>query len=163
MIKYWTEHYWIVNDNRSPIKIKHSDICYPLPYYQQKIDNCDTLYPGIVVKYEENMYHLHDGLHRIAKLQEQKIFESLFYVVTPEERRNGILTLVDPQEDTKIQYFDEKYPNNVDPISITKKENKWIEEYGYKIIIVDVLPKFPIKVIQNLDEIKKGDGCWIDW
>jgi hypothetical protein len=149
MTFYWTEHYWVVNDDRSPKLIHHSNICYPLPYFQQKIDMCDTSYPGIVTQYDKNTYHLNDGLHRIAKLQEQGIYESLFYIVYPEEHRDGILSLVDTQSNQKRKIVEDEPPDNFNPISLKKENEKWIEEYGYKTMIVDVLPHFPIKITQN--------------
>jgi hypothetical protein len=83
--------YKIVNDSRKPILIKHSEICSPLPN-DLLIDDVDTSYPGIVIKYE-NGYLIEDGVHRMAKLQKQGIFESLFYVVSIEEYRNGMVSM----------------------------------------------------------------------
>ena len=91
---YWSEHYLIDNDNRKPILIHHSDICYPPAVFQYKTDNADTSYPGIVTKYGEGLYHLEDGCHRIAKLQQQGIYESLFYVVPIEEYRRGLVHMM---------------------------------------------------------------------
>ena len=48
---------------------------------------------NIVLKYE-NGYLLEDGVHRIAKLQKQGIFESLFYVVTIEEYQKGLVHMM---------------------------------------------------------------------
>jgi hypothetical protein len=83
--------YKVVTDNRKPILIKHSDICYP-PAHPDCIDGVDTSYPGIVLKYD-NGYLLEDGCHRIAKLQKQGVFESLFYVVTLDEYKSGIVKM----------------------------------------------------------------------
>ena len=80
--------YKFVTDDREPVMIMHQDICYP-PANPANIDQVDTSYPGIVLKYE-NGYLLEDGVHRIAKLQKQGIFESLFYVVTIEEYQRGL-------------------------------------------------------------------------
>ena len=81
--------YKFVTDDREPVMIMHQDICYP-PANPANIDQVDTSYPGIVLKYE-NGYLLEDGVHRIAKLQKQGIFESLFYVVTIEEYQKGLV------------------------------------------------------------------------
>ena len=83
--------YKVVTDDREPILIKHSEICYPPPNLDH-IDRVDTSYPGIVIKYD-NGYLLEDGCHRIAKLQQQGIFESLFYVVTVDEYRSGTVKM----------------------------------------------------------------------
>ena len=80
--------YKFVTDDRKPGMIMHQDICYP-PANPANVDQVDTSYPGIVLKYE-NGYLLEDGVHRIAKLQKQGIFESLFYVVTIEEYQRGL-------------------------------------------------------------------------
>lgn len=85
--------YKIVTDSRKPILIKHSQICSPPPNHLL-IDNVDTSYPGIVIKYE-NGYLIEDGVHRMAKLQKQGIFESLFYVVSVEEYKNGVVHMID--------------------------------------------------------------------
>lgn len=149
MTFYWTEHYWTVNDDRKPKLIHHSNICYGLAQFQQKIDMSDTSYPGIVTQYGEDTYHLNDGLHRLAKLQEEGIFESLFYVVTPEEQKKGILSLIDPNSGKTTQMFDYDPPDNFNPLSLRKEIDKWVKDYGYKTVIVDVLPKHPLKIFQN--------------
>jgi len=84
--------YKFVTDDREPIMIMHQDICYP-PANPANVDQVDTSYPGIVLKYE-NGYLLEDGVHRIAKLQKQGIFESLFYVVTIEEYQRGLVHMM---------------------------------------------------------------------
>ena len=84
--------YKFVTDDREPVMIMHQDICYP-PANPANIDQVDTSYPGIVLKYE-NGYLLEDGVHRIAKLQKQGIFESLFYVVTIEEYQKGLVHMM---------------------------------------------------------------------
>jgi len=81
---------WIYDD-RSPKLIKHSEICYPPPH-PDFIDRVDTTYPGIVVEYP-NGYQIEDGVHRIAKLQREGIYESLFYVVTRRELRQGMVCM----------------------------------------------------------------------
>ena len=63
------------------------------PANPANVDQVDTSYPGIVLKYE-NGYLLEDGVHRIAKLQKQGIFESLFYVVTIEEYQKGLVHMM---------------------------------------------------------------------
>jgi hypothetical protein len=85
--------YKFVTDNREPIRLKHSEICYPPAIHQELVDRVDISYPGIVVKYP-NGYLLEDGVHRIAKLQQQGIFESLFYVVSIEEYYQGIVHMM---------------------------------------------------------------------
>ena len=84
--------YKFVTDDRKPVMIMHQDICYP-PANPANVDQVDTSYPGIVLKYE-NGYLLEDGVHRIAKLQKQGIFESLFYVVTIEEYQRGLVHMM---------------------------------------------------------------------
>ncbi len=84
--------YKFVTDDRKPIMIMHQDICYP-PADPTLIDQVDTSYPGIVLKYDRG-YLLEDGCHRIAKLQQQGIYESLFYVVTIEEYRRGLVHMM---------------------------------------------------------------------
>ena len=50
-----------------------------------------------------------------------------------------------------------------DFLSLRKENNKWIAEYGYKTLIIDVLPKFPVKVIENaciVDEWERPENPW---
>ena len=82
-----------VIDDRSPITIKHSEICYPEATKQKQVDEADTSFPGVVIKYD-NGYLLEDGVHRIAKLQQQGIDESLFYVVTVDEYKTGLVEMI---------------------------------------------------------------------
>ena len=84
--------YKFVTDDREPILIEHSKICSPPPN-PDLVDQVDTSYPGIVIEYDKG-YLLEDGLHRIAKLQRQGIFESLFYVVTIEEYKKGVVHMM---------------------------------------------------------------------
>ena len=84
-------HYKIVRDHRLPKLIKHSEICYPPPH-PDYIEGADTTYPGIVIEYP-NGYAIEDGVHRIAKLQREGIYESLFYVVSRLEDKNGIVAM----------------------------------------------------------------------
>jgi hypothetical protein len=84
--------YKFVTDDRDPVMIMHRDICYPPPN-PDLVEQVDTSYPGIVLKYE-NGYLLEDGCHRIAKLQQQGIYESLFYVVTIEEYQKGLVHIM---------------------------------------------------------------------
>ena len=86
--------YKIISDDRTPILIKHSEICYPPAIHQHLIDQVDTSYPGIVIQYENGSYLLEGGVHRIAKLQQSGIYESLFYVVTVEEYKNGVVHMI---------------------------------------------------------------------
>ena len=161
---YWSEHYWIVNDNRKPILIHHSDICYPPAVFQQKTEKADISYPGIVTKYGEGLYHLEDGCHRIDKLQESGVYESLFYVLTPEEAAKGMLHTVDvTNKNLREEFIDAEPPYQSKPLSLRKENNKWIAEYGYKTLIIDILPKFPVKVIENaciVDEWERPENPW---
>ncbi len=81
-----------VKDNRKPILVNHSEICFPPAIHQYLIDRADTSYPGIVIKYP-NGYQLEDGVHRIAKLQRQGIYQSLFYVVSIREYYDGVVCM----------------------------------------------------------------------
>ena len=85
--------YKVINDSRKPVLLKHSKICYP-PANLDLIQNVDTSYPGIVIDFGDGKYLLEDGCHRIAKLQEQGIYESFFYVVTVEEYKGGMVDMV---------------------------------------------------------------------
>ncbi len=85
--------YKFITDKRKPILIKHSHICYPPPR-PDLIDQVDTSYPGIVIDFENGYYLIEDGVHRIGKFQKQGIFESLFYVVSIEEYKSGIVHLM---------------------------------------------------------------------
>jgi len=84
--------YKFVTDDRVPILIEHSKICSPPPN-PEYVDKVDTSYPGIIIEYDGG-YLLEDGLHRMAKLQKQGIFESLFYVVTIEEYKKGVVHMM---------------------------------------------------------------------
>ena len=85
--------YKVVNDDRPPLLIKHSKICYP-PANPNLINNVDISYPGIAIHFGSDNYLLEDGCHRIAKLQQNNIYESLFYVVSVEEYKNGMVDMV---------------------------------------------------------------------
>ena len=99
---------WIYDD-RLPKLIKHSEIRYPPPH-PDLIDRVDTTYPGIVVEYPKGYktkrYKIEDGVHRISKLQREGIYESLFYVVTLRELRQGMvcMTYTNLQGETKWCY-----------------------------------------------------------
>ena len=82
-----------VTDDRKPVLVKHSDICYPKAIKQKLIEEADTSYPGILIEYDTG-YLLEDGCHRIAKLQQEGIHESLFYVVTVDEYKRGLVEMV---------------------------------------------------------------------
>jgi hypothetical protein len=82
-----------VTDDRKPTLIKHSKICYSKAIKQKLIDEVDTSYPGILIKYDTG-YLLEDGCHRIAKLQQEGVYESLFYVVTVDEYKSGLVEMV---------------------------------------------------------------------
>jgi hypothetical protein len=88
--------YKFVIDDREPILIEHYKICSPPPNLDF-VDQVDTSYPGIVIEYD-NGYLLEDGVHRIAKLQQQGIFESLFYVVSIEEYKKGLVHMMFQEE-----------------------------------------------------------------
>lgn len=84
-----------VTDDRKPILIEHSKICYPSgPKKQKLVDEADTSYPGIVLQYDNGYYLIEDGVHRITKFQQQGIHESLFYVVTVDEYKRGLVEMV---------------------------------------------------------------------
>ena len=104
--------YKFVTDDRKPVMVMHQDICYP-PANPDLVDQVDTSYPGILIKYE-NGYLLEDGVHRVAKLQKQGIFESLFYIVSLEEYRQGIVHMMFQGE--PIQLGESPW-NNVSPMS----------------------------------------------
>lgn len=101
-----------MTDDREPVMVMHQDICYP-PANPNLIDRVDTSYPGILIKYE-NGYLLEDGVHRVAKLQKQGIFESLFYIVSLEEYRQGVVHMMFQGE--PIQLGESPW-NNVSPMS----------------------------------------------
>ena len=83
-----------VTDDRKPILVEHSKICYPSgPKKQKLVDEADTSYPGILIEYDDG-YLLEDGCHRIAKLQQEGIHESLFYIVTEDEYKRGLVEMV---------------------------------------------------------------------
>ena len=84
--------YKFVTDDRKPVLIEHSKICYP-PANENNIDQVDTSYPGVVIQFDKG-YLLEDGVHRIAKFQRQNIFESLFYIVTIEEYKRGMVHMM---------------------------------------------------------------------
>ena len=104
--------YKFVTDDREPVMVMHQDICYP-PANPDLVDQVDTSYPGILIKYE-NGYLLEDGVHRVAKLQKQGIFESLFYIVSLEEYRQGVVHMMFQGE--SIQLGESPW-NNVSPMS----------------------------------------------
>ena len=104
--------YKFVTDDRKPVMVMHQDICYP-PANPDLVDQVDTSYPGILIKYE-NGYLLEDGVHRVAKLQKQGIFESLFYIVSLEEYRQGVVHMMFQGE--PIQLGESPW-NNVSPMS----------------------------------------------
>lgn len=87
-------NYKIVSDSRSPVLLEHSKIEYSKTENEETINNVDTSYPGIVIDFGNNFYLLEDGRHRIAKLQQKGIYESEFYVVTPEEYKNGLVHMI---------------------------------------------------------------------
>jgi len=93
MMRRKNRSYKTVTDDREPITIKHSDICYPEAIKEKQVDDADTSYPGIVIKFDTG-YLLEDGVHRITKLQREDIYESLFYVVTVEEYKTGLVEMV---------------------------------------------------------------------
>ena len=73
--------YKFIRDERLPKLIKHSEICYPPPN-PDFIDQVDTTYPGILVKYP-NGYMIEDGVHRIGKLQEKESMSPILCCNSP--------------------------------------------------------------------------------
>ena len=68
--------YKFVTDDRDPVMIMHQNICYP-PANPANVDQVDTSYPGIVLKYE-NGYLLEDGVHRIANCRNRESLNHYF-------------------------------------------------------------------------------------
>jgi hypothetical protein len=128
--------YWIVNDNREPTLIHHSKICYPSIIYQDMVEKVDSSYPGIVMQWTDEIYYIQDGVHRIAKLQQNGIFESLFYVVTKEESYTGMLHLVDDDGNPSV-FLDEE--NLCGPLSIEREDGKWTVTYNDRVVVHDAL------------------------
>ena len=83
----------VVNDDRLPVLIPHNKICYPPPN-PDLIERVNTLYPGILIDFENGYYLLEDGVHRIGKWQQRGIYESLFYIVTREEYKSGMVDAI---------------------------------------------------------------------
>ena len=83
----------VVNDDRLPVLVPHDRICYPPPN-PDLIERVNTLYPGILIDFENGYYLLDDGVHRIGKWQQRGIYESLFYVVTREEYKSGMVDAI---------------------------------------------------------------------
>ena len=83
----------VVNDDRLPVLIPHNKICYPPPN-PDLIERVNTLYPGILIDFENGYYLLEDGVLRIGKWQQRGIYESLFYVVTREEYKSGMVDAI---------------------------------------------------------------------
>ena len=74
--------------------IKHSEIAYKGIYNQKRYEKCDTSFPGIVCECENPLnlkYRLIDGNHRMVKMKNNNIYESLFYVIKREEFLDSIL------------------------------------------------------------------------
>ena len=75
-----------------------------------------------------------------------------------------MLHTVDPtNKNLREEFIDAEPPYQSKPLSLRKENNKWIAEYGYKTLIIDVLPKFPVKVIENaciVDEWKRPENPW---
>ena len=83
----------VVNDDRLPVLISHNKICYPPPN-PDLIERVNTLYPGILIDFGNGYYLLDDGVHRIGKWQQRGIYKSLFYVVTKEEYKSGMVDAI---------------------------------------------------------------------
>ena len=83
----------VVNDDRLPVLIPDNKIWYPPPN-PDLIERVNTLYPGILIDFENGYYLLEDGVHRIGKWQQRGIYESLFYVVTREEYKSGMVDAI---------------------------------------------------------------------
>ncbi len=86
--------YKVINDNRNPIIIEHKSICYPPALNQDLIDSTDICFPGIVIDFQNGYYLLEDGCHRIHKHQKNGVYESLFYVVTIQEYKDGMVDMI---------------------------------------------------------------------
>ena len=74
--------------------IKHSEIAYKGIYNQKRYEKCDTSFPGIVCECENPLnlkYRLIDGNHRMVKMKNNNIYESLFYVIKREEFLDSLL------------------------------------------------------------------------
>ena len=83
----------VVNDDRLPVLISHNKICYPPPN-PDLIERVNILYPGILIDFGNGYYLLDDGVHRIGKWQQRGIYKSLFYVVTREEYKSGMVDAI---------------------------------------------------------------------
>ena len=108
----------VVNDDRLPVLIPHNKICYPPPN-PDLIERVNTLYPGILISFEKGYYLLEDGLHRIKKWQQRGIYKSLFYVVTRQEYKDGLVDMITCYSDGKRDRdtLGEWNHNALDPVS----------------------------------------------
>ena len=88
------ESYKVVNDDRKPVMVQHKNICYPEAIHQELVEKSDTSFPGVLIDFGNGYYLLEDGCHRIAKFQQWGIFESLFYVVTIQEYKDGMVDMI---------------------------------------------------------------------
>jgi hypothetical protein len=111
--------YKVINDDRLPILIFHDRICYPQEEHLEGVDEVDTSYPGILISFEKGYYLLEDGLHRIEKWHTQKIYKSLFYVVTTQEYKDGLVDMITCYSDGKRERdtLGEWNHNALDPVS----------------------------------------------
>ena len=76
------------------ITIPHLEINSKGITSQKRYENCDISIPGIVCEYENPLnlkYRLIDGNHRMVKMKNNNIYESLFYVIKREEFLDSIL------------------------------------------------------------------------
>jgi len=74
--------------------IKHSEIAYKGISNQKRYEKCDISFPGIVCECENPLnlkYRLIDGNHRMVKMKNNNIYESLFYVIKREEFLDSLL------------------------------------------------------------------------
>ena len=118
-IEHWS--YKVVNDFRQPLVISHDKICYP-PANPNFVDRVDTSFPGILIDFENGYYLLEDGLHRMTKLQKQGKNESLFFVVTRQEYKDGMVDMIYLNLDHTVQRVTLGEWNNdvLDPITHDK-------------------------------------------
>lgn len=110
------DSYKIVNDNRKPIIIPHKNICYPPAIDEDLVNKVDTSFPGIVIDFNNGFYLLEDGCHRIHKQQKNEIYESLFYVVTIQEYKDGMVDMIYGDYFEKRITLGEWNHNTLDPV-----------------------------------------------
>ena len=76
------------------IMIPHLEINSKGITSEKRYENCDISIPGIVCEYENPLnlkYRLIDGNHRMKKMKNNQIYESLFYVIKREEFLDSLI------------------------------------------------------------------------